>query len=428
MEKLKYLIQNIKIMKRILIIIISFFAIAHTNAQSVMSLDSVLSVIETNNPVVQMYNADIRSMDEAAKGAKSWMPPELGTGLWMAPYNTSLWKKSTDGANGMGQYIISVQQMIPNKKELEANEKYMQAQSSVSKETKQSSLNELYAVAKKSYFDWLIDEKKMSVLDDNEKLLNFMIQSAELRYKNNLGKLNAYYKAKAALGQIENQRVIIRNEISQQQIKLNTLMNREKTTGFFIDTLYTFKAYKIVDSNYFINTRSDIKAIDKNIGLTYLQQDLERSKLKPQFGVGYDHMFGFGGFPMQYTLMATVKFPIASWSSKSYKANVESLKWKAQSYEAQKQMLVNEASGEANGLMVSINSKKKQLQLFEENIIPALKRNYQTTQLAYEQNTEELFELFDAWETLNMTQLDYLDQLQELLNLQVQMDKILEMR
>jgi outer membrane protein TolC len=68
------------------------------------------------------------------------------------------------------------------------------------------------------------------------------------------------------------------------------------------------------------------------------------------------------------------------------------------------------------------------LQLFEENIIPALKKNYQIMQLAYEQNTGELFELFDAWQTLNMTQLDYLDQLQELLNLQVQMDKILEIK
>ena len=415
-------------MKPLLIIIIFFFAIAHSNAQSVMSLDSVLTVIDTNNPVVKMYNADIQSTDEAVKGAKSWMPPELGTGLWMVPYKTSLWKKSIDGTNGMGQYIISVQQMIPNKKELEANEKYMQAQSSVTKDTKQSSLNELYALAKKSYYDWLIGEKKMSVLDDNQKLLNFMIQSAELRYKNNLGKLNAYYKAKAAFGQIENQRVIIRNEISQQQIILNTLMNRKKTTEFFIDTLYILKTYKTVDSNYFINTRSDIKAINKNIDLTYLQQDLERSKLKPQFGIGYDHMFGFGGFPMQYTLMATVKLPIASWSSKNYKANIESLKWKAQSYEAQKQMLLNEASGEANGLMASINSKKKQLQLFEENIIPALKRNYQTTQLAYEQNTGELFELFDAWQTLNMTELDYLDQLQQLLDLQVQMDKILEQK
>lgn len=47
-------------------------------------------------------------------------------------------------------------------------------------------------------------------------------------------------------------------------------------------------------------------------------------------------------------------------------------------------------------------------------------------QLAYEQNTEELFMLFDAWESLNMTQLEYLDQLQQLLLMQAELDRILE--
>ena len=60
-------------------------------------------------------------------------------------------------------------------------------------------------------------------------------------------------------------------------------------------------------------------------------------------------------------------------------------------------MIINQASGEADGLLASINSKKRKLQLFEGNIIPALQRNYQIMQLAYEQNTGELFELFDAW-------------------------------
>ena len=47
-------------------------------------------------------------------------------------------------------------------------------------------------------------------------------------------------------------------------------------------------------------------------------------------------------------------------------------------------------------------------------------------QLGYEQNTEELFMLFDAWETLNMTQLEYLNQLQQLLTMQVELERILE--
>ena len=49
-------------------------------------------------------------------------------------------------------------------------------------------------------------------------------------------------------------------------------------------------------------------------------------------------------------------------------------------------------------------------------------------QLGYEQNTEELFMLFDAWETLNMTQLEYINQLKELLLMQVQLERIQEIK
>jgi len=415
-------------MKRLLIkiLVICLFA-GNAYGQKEMSLDDIFSMIQKNHPEMKMYDAQVRSLDEAAKGAKSWMPPEFGTGFYMTPYNIGL-TKSMGAQSGMGSYMISASQMFPNKKEQKANASYMQALSTVNKENKNVALNELYAAAKKNYYDWLVIEKKQSVINDNEKLLNFMIQSTELRYKNNLGKLNAYYKAKAELGKIENQREELHNEVKQKQILLNTLMNRDRNDDFIIDTNYTVKNYNSIDSNYLIQARSDIKAVAQDLKINQLQLNLEKTKQLPQFGIMYEHMFGFGKSPWVYSLVATVKIPLAPWSSGSYKANIESLKWKAESLEAQKQIIINQAFGESKGLLSSINSKKKQLHLFEEKIIPALKKNYQTMQLAYEQNTGELFELFDAWQTLYSTQLDYLDQLQELLNLQVQMDKTLEQK
>jgi outer membrane protein, heavy metal efflux system len=415
-------------MKKYLLIIPAIvLSIAITTAQTV-TLDSILNAIEISNPLLKMHNANIRSLNEAAKGARSWDAPELGTGFWMTPYNPSLWKKNIDGTTGMGQYMISVTQMIANKKQLNANEKYMEAKSSVNEQDKQAVLNELYAAAKKSYYTWMVVEKKLKILDENEKLLDFMSKSAELRYKNNLGKIDAYYKVKAALGNIENTRLMMNNEIRQQRITINTLMNKNKQEVFRIDTVYSIKDYRTVDSSYFIQTRSDIKAIDNNIQITGLEQDLERSKLKPQYGGTYSHMFGFGGFPQQFTLMATVKLPIASWSSRSIKANIESLNWRVEALNQQKQMMINEAAGNEERLMMEIDTKKKQMALYEKNIIPALLKNYQTIQLGYEQNTEDLFTLLDGWQTLNMTELEYLQQLLDLLMLQVDLDKILEIK
>lgn len=416
-------------MKKALIIITVLFAWS-AKAQERLNLDSIFSIIAANHPTLKMYDAEIRSLDEAAKGARSWDAPQLSTGLWMTPYSPGLWKKQSDGSSGMGQYMISAQQMFPNKKRLDAEEKYMQGMSAADKEKKNASLNELNAAAKQNYYQWMIIQKKLIVLDQNQKLLDFMIKNAELRYKNNLGKINAYYKAKASLGNIENMRIALENEITQKRIALNTLMNRDKTTAFDIDTLYAIKSYAgfSLDSSGFSSTRSDIKAIEKDIQLISLQQDAERTKLRPEFGVRYDHMFGFGGFPMQYSLMGMVRLPMAKWSSKASKANVESLKWKAESLNQQKQMMINEASGMSYGMESQIIAKQKQIILFEDNIIPALKKNFQTMQLGYEQNTEELFELYDAWETLNMTQLEYLGQLQQLLLMQVNLERILEIK
>ena len=407
-------------------VIICLFTV-NTYGQNTMSLNDIFTFIQKNNPEMKMYDAQVRSFDEAAKGAKSWEPPQFATGFYMTPYNTSLTKAMGD-QKGIGSYMISASQMFPNKKEQNANASYMQSMSSVDKQNKQEALNELYAAAKTNYYDWIVIQKKMTVLADNKKLLDFMIQSTELRYKNNLGKLNSYYKAKAELGKIESQREGLLNDAKQKKISLNTLMNRDRNEDFNVGTNYVIKNYGAVDSGYLIQARSDIHAIEQNLKINQLQLNLEKAKQLPQFGIEFQHMFGFGKSPWLFTLMGTVKIPLAPWSSGSYKANVESLKWKAKSFEAQKQMILNQASGEATGLISSVDSKKKQVQLFEENIIPALKKNYQVMQLAYEQNTGELFELLDAWQTLNMTEFDYLDQLQELLNLQVELDQILEQK
>jgi outer membrane protein TolC len=222
----------------------------------------------------------------------------------------------------------------------------------------------------------------------------------------------------------------LENDIVQKRIALNTLMNRDKTKDFEIDTAFIIRSYDqmTTDSISLKEARSDIRAVESDIQLISLQQNSEIGKLKPEFGVRYDNMFGFGGSPMEYSLLGTIKLPLAKWSSRAAKANVESLKWKAESLSQQKQTMINEALGMSYGIQRSIISKQKQIRLFEENIIPALHKNFQTMQLAYEENTEELFNLYDAWQTLDATQLEYLDQLKDLLLMQVELERILEIK
>lgn len=410
--------------------IASLFALplSRLHAQ-VFTLQNILDTISTQSPSMKMYDAEIQSMDAAADGAKSWMPPEFGAGFFMTPYNIKMWSKDDMGNPGMGQFMLSGQQMFPNQKQ-KAEYNFMSAMSSAEKFRKQATLNELLAEAKKNYYTRIILLKKKTVLAENEKLLTFMITDAEVRYKNNLGKLDVYYKVKAEQGNLQNMQITLDNEIRLKQIILNVLMNRKHSDSLVLDTAYTLKDYNnaVFDASYFDNRRSDIRALDEDIKTNKLKQESERAKLKPEFGIKYDHMFAWGGSPWQFSLMGMMRLPLVPWASKMSKANIKSIDYKNQALAEQKNMMYNQMAGMSYGIRNEINAKRKQIAMYETSIIPSLKKNYQVTQTAYSQNTAELFMLYDAWQSLNTIQLDYLEQLQQLLVLQTELEKVLEIR
>ena len=416
-------------MKRFQILIGLTLITSVAMSQQVLTMQEIQSAIQTNHPALKMLDAEARSMNEEAKGAYSWMPPEVGAGFFQTPYDPGRWK-SMNGQPGMGAFMISAQQMFPNKKRQNAEFAYMNAQSSVELQKKDVIVNELLFTARKNYYDWIVLEKKLKVLDENDKLLKFMMQSAEIRYKNGLGKISAYYKAKAALANVENMQLMLRNEINQKRIAINTVMNRSTETAFVVDTNYVWNNFNraMFDSVSLMKQRSDIKVIDRSIEVNKLERTAELAKLKPEFGIQYNHMTGWARQPLMFTVMGMVKIPLAKWSSKMNKAKAESLVWQNEALRNQQQMIINEAGGMADNSFTELELKKKQMKLYEEQIIPALRRNFQTMQLGYEQNTEELFELFDAWEALNMTQMEYFDQLQKGLQMQAELMKILEIK
>lgn len=410
-------------------IVISFLILSFTiaNAQ-IVSLDNILSTIKTDNPQLKMYDADIQSMDAAAKGAKSWMAPQVETGFFMTPYNTKMWK-ADDMSPGMGSYMIGVSQMIPNAKKQNAEYKYMSAMSSVEKENKNYTLNQLYAIAKTNYYQWLVLNKKVKVANDNLLLLNYMIKSMEIRYQYNMDKLPTYYKAKSQYNELESMIIMLQNDISQKRIMLNTLMSRDKNMVFEIEEAFELKEYnsQLLDTSSISKNRSDINAIKRTMEVNQLKIDAEKSKFLPEFGVKYDHMFAFGQQPQQFSLMGMMTIPMP-WSTKMNKANISSFQIKNESLNWQKQMILNETVGMISGMNTELSNLKKQYTISEKSIIPSLRKNYDTAVLAWQNNTGDLFVVLDAWEALNMAQMDAFDKLQSILNTQVEIEKQLEIK
>jgi outer membrane protein TolC len=385
-----------------------------------LPLDSVVVRI-ASNPALQAFDAKASAQDAYATGAKSLDAPKISAGQYQVPYQFS--------PNG-GSFMIQAEQMFTNPAKLRAKEDYMKGMSKITTEDKNYLKNQLIAQAKQYYYERVVLEKKLTLLQYMQGLLEYMLKDANIRLTYGKEKLPNIYKAQADLYQLDNIREQLNNEIIQKNIMLNTLMNRDKQTPFTVDTSIVLKDYEtaLTDTASLANTRSDIKGISRNIDLQQLNAKMEYSKRKPDFGIQAGHMFNYGGMANQYILMASVTIPIVPWASKEYKANLKGIRYEVAELQQKKLDMLNQAEGQLAGLRTAMSSTKRQLKNYNQNIIPALQNTYKTSLLAYEQNTGDLPSVLDSIKGLQSARMDVLDRLQELLQLQVAYEKENETR
>ena len=376
-----------------------------------LPLDSVLARINAN-PSLQAYDAKISAQNAYATGAKSLDAPKISAGQYQTPYQIN---------PNTGSFMIQAEQMFTNPAKLRAKEDYMKGMSRMTAEDKNYMKNQLIAQAKQYYYERGVLEKKLALLQNTQSLLEYMLKDANIRLTYGKEKLPNIYKAKADLYQLDNTREQLNNEISQKNIMLNTLMNRDKQTAFTVDTSFVLKDYEaaVTDTVSLANARSDIKGISRNIDLQQLNAQVEYSKRKPDFGIQAGHMFSYGGMANQYILMASVTIPIVPWASKEYKANLKGIRYEVAELQQKKLDMLNRAEGQLAGLRTDMSSKKRQLKNYNQNIIPALHNTYKTALLAYDQNTGDLTSVLNNIKDLQTARMEALDRLQELLQLQV---------
>ncbi len=397
------------------------FGQSRQSAGKVITLDSILNTIEQNNLMLKMYDEQVNAANSYALGAKAWMPPKITSGPWAAPYNDF----------SMGMWMITGEQMIPNPKKLKANLNYMQGMAPVEQFGKGAKKNDMFAMAKGNYYEWLILKKKYKVLLQTDSVLSYIVDVALLRHSYNKEKLNNIYKAQADLYELRNMETMFLSDMKMKNVELNTLLDFDQSTEFDIDTTLHEKQYELQlpDSVSLMSSRSDIKQYDANLGLIQMRQKIEKSKRLPDFGVSVSHMQSLS--PMtssQFAAMGMLTIPIVPWASKEYKSNIKGLSNTENAINYQKKYLLCEIAGNIASLQTRIKSSKQQLKNFGSMIIPNYLKSYQSAIIGYEQNTEDLFVVLDGLKMFRMAKMNELDQLNTLLKLQVDYEKEIELR
>lgn len=386
------------------------------NAQ-VLPLDSVLAKVG-RNPALLAYDAKAGSQDAYAAGANNLDAPKISAGQYQTPYSLK---------PNMGSFMVQAEQMFTNPAKLKAKAAYQQGLSKVTTEDRNYLRNQLFAQARQYYLERVVLEKKLALLQNTGQLLDYMLKDANIRLTYGKEKLSNIYKAKAQLYELDNTREQLNNEISQRNVMLNTLMNRDKQATFSVDTNLLMQVLPAsTDTAALAASRSDIRSIDRSIELNKLNARVEFSQRKPDFGIQAGHMLSYGGYPNQYILMASVTIPIVPWASKAYKANLKGIRLETEELQQKRLDVLNQVAGQLTSLKMQLASQQKQLANYRLNIIPALQNGYKTALLAYDQNTGDLPTVLSSINELQTARMTALDRLQDIINLQVAYEKELE--
>jgi outer membrane protein, heavy metal efflux system len=406
-------------------VLIFLIAFAGSSNAQVISLDSVLMMIDQQNPMLKEFDNKVRAQQAYSVGAKSWMAPMIGVGTFMTPYPNQMLMDERD----KGAFMFSFEQSIPNPLKQNANQKYFESRASVEEHGRARQFNVLRAEAKSMYYQWLVAEKKLKVLRENERIMDLMVKLAKLRYPYNQGSLGNVYKAEGRQSEVQNMISMTQGEIDEKRYRLISMMCLPHDTNITIDTTtqISFDPTSVANDTTSLGAqRSDIRQIDQTIRVMRLNQQLQSTQSKPEFKIRFDHMQPRGDMPTQFSAMAMVSIPIAPWSSKMYKSEVRGMQYDIEAMKKGREGILIETRGMLAGMAARITRMRQQLSTYEAKVIPALRRNYQTLVLAYEENKEQLPIVIDGWEALNMAQMEYLEKMEEYYLMIVSYEKELE--
>lgn len=405
--------------KKIIVVLIMCLFLMDTQAQdsSYISLNKLLKQVEINYPSIIQYQYSMQALQAKTEGAKSWMPPTFSAGIMRFPYNLMMLNEKNDPMNQAG-LAFSVEQMIPNKRKLNAKKDYLNSLADIEKSKSDWTKNELSREAKVLYYYRYINEKKQNILRESGELLNLLITTSENRFSNNQSQLQNIYKAKARLAELKNMQFMLLGMIAESNIGLNILMVRDVNISFKIDTLIEAHNYPIIEADTGnISNRSDIMTMSKNIRAMQLEQNLMKVGNRSDFGIRAEHMQMFG-MPNQWSVMGMITIPIVPWSSKMYKAETNAIGFQIQAMEQGKQTMELMAKRMLSEKLTMLGYEYGQYKNYKNEIVPAFENSLQANLLAYKQNTGDFFVLLDAWEMLLMKKMEMNDKLFTILKLE----------
>ncbi len=420
MENWRYMMHTIKRITAVIFLLMPLQILAQQ--QKVLTLDTILQRINSNNLLLQSYGLRAESYKHKADASTAWMAPMVGVGTFMTPYPG---QQVMDGRD-KGAIMFEVEQEIPNPAKLKSRREYIESKGNVEVATRGITLNNFKAQAKNAYFTWLIAQQRITVLQQNNKIMVTMKKIEKVRYPYNKSELGGIYRADAKVEENQNMIRMQQGTIDRAKAFLNGLMNLPGNHDFEIDPTYeaAFIAGTALDTASLAGKRQDVFKMDESIKSMQLNVQAIRTEAKPDFKIRFSNMSPLSTMmPKAFSIMGMVSIPIAPWSSKMYKSDIKAMQYDIQAMQKERGAMLQESQGMLYGMQADIKTMQERIKAMEERIIPSLQKTMDAYFISYQENKVELPRVIDSWEDITMMRMNLLDEKLKLFQMIVDYEK-----
>ncbi|HSK12233.1 MAG TPA: TolC family protein [Phnomibacter sp.] len=410
-------------MKRIIntCIAILLWLIGTAQEVPVFTLDSIMVRIQAGNPSLQTFALRAESYRYSAEAATAWMAPMVGVGTFMTPYPGQ--KDVMDGDRG--SLMLRFEQTIPGRAKQQAKKDYILSQAAAEQLGKDVLYNDYRAKARSLYHSWVINKKRLLILDESNRLMETMKKMEEVRVPYGQGSIANVYKAEARIEENNNMAVMYRGEIAKSRAYLNSLMNLPGDLVFDIDEqVFPAPLPSVTDTLQLAISRKDIARMDANIQSMQMgirSMELER---RPDFRVAFDHMQPLGRtMPYAFSVMGMISVPIVPWARKMYKNEVKAMEYNISAMQMERSAMLTETRSMLFGMQAEIRSMEQRITNLETKIIPVVQRAFDLSYIGYQDNRAPIATVLSDWEALVMMKMNVLDERQKLFEMMVNYEK-----
>src|ERR1035437_994324 len=281
----------------------------------------------------------------------------------------------------------------------------------------------LIAEVKGEYYKIWMNEHHAGLRKDNINILRDLLSSAENSYKVNKASYSEVLLLRAELASYETDLNVLNNQAKSEVFTMNNLLGRD-ISDTNIEVKHEWKIDTLTQSrkeleDILLNNNPSIKKMGSMIKMSELEVYANNKEYIPDIMVqgmvmrmpqgmilttksDPAMMDGMGQTEYMYSVMASITLPFMPWSSGRISSKEEQLQADISGLSMEKKNMQGDMLAELNASLKKLESKKEQVRLYENEVLPLYKKAFEAQLGEYRNGRLSINSLLETQRTILM--------------------------